>query len=58
MAPRRSKTPVKAQNVRIIDHQANDTIEVDPNIDPQLLSRLHTPLQPSITLDDSSDRIE
>ena len=50
--------PVKAQNVRIIDYQTNDTIEVDPNIDPQLLSQLYTPLQPSITLDDSSDRIE
>jgi hypothetical protein len=58
MAPRRSKTPATAQNLQIHKYQGNETIEVDTNIDPQPLTQLSTPSQPSTPLEDQSDRIK
>ena len=69
MAPRRSRKPTAKAldlDLQIVQFSAEDSIEVDPLIDPQLLSlptlsRLSTPSQPStpsISIEDQSDRIE
>ena len=58
MAPRRSRVPTKAQDMQIITYQPEDSIEVDSNIDPQLLTQPPTPSQPSTPSEDQSDRIE